>query len=448
MHLETESASGHFLGLSKRFTVGEQLDDGSIVDLVRIPETLGLQLVVWNGQEALFATSFQSGHFEYVPTKHPASFLAAVHFPRSIVDYGSTPELLDEISSLAARFGRVARGDADLLAYFVLSTWFSDVLPLAPFLWIAAPAIAPRERVMRLLALLCRRSLRVSEFALSTLQCIPVGFLPTLICETDGMSRALSRTLQASRRRDTFSTVRGEMRSLCCAKIVVANQPFDRSTLAELPLEMSLSRTSDRDSDMDVADLERTATVLQGKLLKFRLMNRADVASSNPDFPGFAAPLRTLMATVASPIWKDVGLRPRVASLFEGRDRESQAETSTSIEALVVEALLAGCHTADARHLSVLEITRFVNCMIETREGGTEMSPEKIGRRLRGLGIPAISLADGRRGVKLDDRIRRKVHELAVQWPTRSSSRGTNQNCNYCAAQPHHSGDGERDDAA
>lgn len=104
MHVETKSASTRGPLPSKKLTAGEQLSDGSLIELVRTADASGLQLLIWNGQDARFAPSFVSGDFEYVAIERPTSLLAGVNFPKSTVDYGSTRELFDEVSLLMERF--------------------------------------------------------------------------------------------------------------------------------------------------------------------------------------------------------------------------------------------------------------------------------------------------------------------------------------------------------
>ena len=430
------SAAKRSFRLPTKPTAGEFLADGTLLELVRVGDAPELGLLVWDGHEARFVPSFIYGQVEYVPIMSPAPVLAAVNFPKSILDYKSPCELVDEISCLIAAAGPLSGADAERCAFFVIATWLADVLPSAPFLWLLAPSLAPRRSLVRVLQLLCRRSLRVSELTLATLQSVPAGLQPTLIVEAanTSRSRSLLKAIHASGRRGVLSLANGQMRDLCCAKIVIADQPFDRSTGTELPLEISLGLTAN--SATDLAEMERRGAQLQQKLLKLRLQTCAAVASSSPTCDEFATPLQSILLTLAAPVWSDEGLRSRIISLFAELDSELRAEDAVRLEALVVEALLAGCHTRGLRQLPVLEITKNVNTMREGREGGVEMTPEKIGWCLRAVGVRTVSLPDGRRGVELDDKMRQKIHALAAKLQTRSWTLRANQdNCSFCEAQ-------------
>jgi len=431
--MDSEARLSAIPGPVKQYTAGGLIGN-SLIELVR-PADAELQFVVWRANQAHLALSFVHGNSEFFPLEQPASLLAAVNFPISTADYESIHALFDEVSSLIERFGGVLKRDADRLAFFVLATWFADVLPFAPFLWIIKPAVTSHERLMQLLSLLCRYSLRVSALDLRTLQCIPAGLYPTLLVEISGMSRSLEKALRASTRRDTFSPIGSQLRSLCCAKIIVANQPFDHSVSVEPPLEIALSASTSSNSIIDIPEMQRNAALIQKQLLKFRLENRGDVALLSPAFPEFAAPLRTFLATLGAPIWADSVLRARLTSLFEVHDRQARAANASSIEAFIVEALLAACHADEMREISATQLAKSVNTMSASREGGDEISPETVGWKLRKLGVSRESLSSGRNGVKLTEETRRLIHELSSQWQTRSSRSADGQKCAHCANQ-------------
>lgn len=421
--------------LSTKPSAGEVLDNDYVLELVQVSDAPELQFLVWNGHEPRFARSFMYGHLEYVPIQIAPSVVAAINFPSTIADYESARGLVEEISTLIMRVGHLGSDDAERLAFFVIATWLTDVLPVAPFLWLVMPRVAPRAPLLRLLTQLCRRSLRLGDLTLAAMQSLPLNLYPTLISETSGMSRALSQVLRVSSNRGTFSVAGGELREFYSAKVLVADRGFELASCSDMPLEVSGIPTGKPSSVTDIADIALRADLLTAKLLKLRLERLAEVRSLKLEFSEFTPALQTLLPTLAAAVWNDEHLRSRIVSLFEERDRELRAETADRIEALLAEALLAACHTAGAQQWPVFEITKQVNTIIKERGGATEFSPEKIGWELRALGIRTVSLSDGRKGVELLENVRRRIHELALEWETRTWNFGAlPKDCAYCAA--------------
>src|SRR6266478_1821017 len=126
-------------------TAGEVWPNGIILDLVRDEKSDELGLLAWDKDKT------------YVPAKMDPTVLAALQLPSHSASRGSpTRELFDGICKLLAQYTGLSERSLSQVAYFVFATWLTDRVPIAPFLWIVAPAKADGGVLLQLLALFCR----------------------------------------------------------------------------------------------------------------------------------------------------------------------------------------------------------------------------------------------------------------------------------------------------
>src|SRR5438874_12121797 len=103
--------------------------------------------------------------------------------PLEAEPYESLADLIIKISQLILRCVALSDTDARLLAHFVLATWLIDRLPIAPYLALVRPPQSVKTTLLRVLHLLCRRSLFASDATSITLVHACHQLRPTLLID-------------------------------------------------------------------------------------------------------------------------------------------------------------------------------------------------------------------------------------------------------------------------
>lgn len=380
-------------------TIGEELADGSVIELVKNDRTIQPNLLIWNGIDSLLAERLEHRGAVYVPREIDPTVVRALHLPSSASEYGTTAKLFSELEELISRGTSLPKATVQRLVFFVIATWFADQLPQAPFLWIVAPATASTESIRQLLPLVCRRVLWMSGLSLTILRSLPMELRPTIGVEATVVTQSLLKALCASNRRGAYIPSGNKILDVSCAKIVIASQPLRDPAAAGFPLEVTLTPSRTFGPPMSTAEAERVAHGFQGKLLMYRLRSLGKLVPPALDLSEFTAPTQQLATTFATCIVGDDKLQAQIIPLLKERDQQIQIDRTSVLESIVIEALLAACHDSKKRNASVIEITQSVNTILRGRGDVQEVTPEIVGWRLRALDLQTTFLSGGRKGM-------------------------------------------------
>jgi len=108
-------------------------------------------------------------------------------------------------------------------------------------------------------------------------------------------------------------------------------------------------------------------------------------------------------------------LRPKLVTLLKTQDQQRLAEMSDTSEAIVLEATRAlsrdGREQAYARKIAVE-----VNRRLEARGETARLSPEKVGHRLKKLGLRTRPLSQTGNGLTFDKATVARIYELAAMY--------------------------------
>jgi hypothetical protein len=108
-------------------------------------------------------------------------------------------------------------------------------------------------------------------------------------------------------------------------------------------------------------------------------------------------------------------LQNKVITLLKTQDQRRHFEMSDTIEAVVVEATLA--LSRDGRERAyVREIAEEVNRRLEARGETVRLSPEKVGHRLKKLGLRTRPLSQTGNGLTFDRTAVAGIQQLAIEY--------------------------------
>ncbi len=142
-------------------TLGETLP-GLLIECVEDPKQAGrLLLHTWDGHRTSTAPTVEAGGRLYVPKKLESGLAQSVRFAPPSVAFGSTGKLVSSMRDFCLKYARQPEV-ADLLVAFGFVSWFSDLMTVAPILYVLGPASAVTE-LLRLVACFCRRSVLVGD---------------------------------------------------------------------------------------------------------------------------------------------------------------------------------------------------------------------------------------------------------------------------------------------
>jgi hypothetical protein len=108
-------------------------------------------------------------------------------------------------------------------------------------------------------------------------------------------------------------------------------------------------------------------------------------------------------------------LQTKVITLLKSRDKQLLSEMSDSPEAVVVEATLALSRDGRAQAY-VREIAAEVNLRLETRGETVRLSPEKVGHRLKKVGLRTRPLSQIGNGLTFDKDTITLIQRLAALY--------------------------------
>lgn len=395
-------------------TFGESFSNGTLLELAA-DSTGELGLLYWDGERAKLRNRFRRAGRTYVPAAVNAGTLRAIRFPNEAKDYVSTELLFRNILDVLRRFFPLPDRELNLVAYWVLASWFPDVLPMAPTLVISGPSPAYVARFLRLLKCLCRRGLRLAELNPAGLCALPMKLQPTLLAEQTTLTRSMAGLFRASSSRGLYITRSGDFLDLHCVQALFsARNGFD-AIATESALRVAVVPAESGGPSLNERAEEEVAAEFQPLLLEYRLRNHRAVSQSNFDVPEFTPGLRDLARSLGAVIVDDPELAGRIVTLLAPQDAHARACRTTLPEVAIITVALALVHERKLQRMLSKDLTLLVNAALRANGEIVEYSPEEIGWRLSRLGLYAHRMAGGN-GIRFDRDFSRSVHDLARKF--------------------------------
>jgi hypothetical protein len=141
---------------------------------------------------------------------------------------------------------------------------------------------------------------------------------------------------------------------------------------------------------------------------------------------------RAVANALGACIIESSGLQSKLLSLLTPFERQRQADLSTSLEAITVEATLNLAHVGKAQTL-VNEIAGEVNRIALARGERLHYSAETIGHRLKKVGQVTRRLGKTGKGLVMDLATMARVHDLAAVYGGAGLEQDENNlNCPLC----------------
>jgi hypothetical protein len=415
-------------------TGGQVLPNGDLIELVRqAGDDLNVALLHSDGKRSLIAARLELDGTIYEPPDFPPSLLRALRLPIDIQPYGSAATLVKDMATAIAKYTGLFEDLARIVAFSFIATWVFDGVGIAPRLYVVGPQNRGVEQLMKLVRCLARHTVPLAGSAPSALLRLPFELGLTLVFNEPWLTESLRQFLGAAANPNQYVIQGGRLVNPFCPIVLRVERPIGNSAPiagVEIPIWPTHKEIPFLDSSAEVAITKE----FQGKLLGFRLANLHAARESTFDPTDLTSPVRETARSIGACFTGDPDLQAEIISHLRDADAHARILSSTSQEAVIIEAMLFLCHDKNGqngRGLHVGEIAAAVRVLNRGREETQYPSPRRLGEVLRDLGFKTTRLDKKGRGIVLCRNLDRKVHELAANFGVPSLREGVGS-CDGC----------------
>jgi hypothetical protein len=339
--------------------------------------------------------------------------------PTGYAPYGTTEELFARIKLAIAKQTHLSDKDNALLTLWVFSTWFHDVLSIAPGLVITGPA-HEGDAVLRALYAFCYHPVLVAGMTGAALSAIQWDKKPTLLIFEPSLSRRLAALLCSSTRRGYMAlrTAPGASRSAFDyygPKAIYAGEDPPIRAMLQHCIHINALPASGAYSEHVAPITQEMTESLQNQLLHYRSEHLPEVSKLELSAAGFSPDFNAIASALGECIVNAPDLQDELVSLLTPYSDQQIAERLDDLGTLSVGAALALCHQGKYQIL-INEIAAEVNRVLKDRGERIQYSPEKVGHRLKKAGLLSRRVSAAGNGFVLDHASQVRIHEVAATY--------------------------------
>jgi hypothetical protein len=331
----------------------------------------------------------------------------ATPVPTGSAPYGTIDDLFMRIQDAIAVQNFLSDEATALLTYWSISTWFSDGLPLAPGLAITGSA-QMGDGVLRTLRNFCHYPFLLAGISITSLKKMTWSYRPTILSFEPNLSKLMASFLGCSTRRGYLVDASDGFRDYYGAKAIYAGE--DLPAVGKLLSGIHVIATATTTAAPRFP--ESTVVPFQNQLLSYRLKNLVKVEGSNFNALTLPSDMRPLANALGACIVDSPKLQSKLISLLTPVAEQRDADRSTSLEGVTLEATLNLCHEGKSQML-VSEITAEVNFITKGRGERLIYNAETIGHQLKKVGLFTRRLGKAGKGLTMDLATITRAHELA-----------------------------------
>jgi hypothetical protein len=295
-------------------------------------------------------------------------------------------------------------------AFWVISTWFQEALTVLPCLAITGPAHEATE-FLRVLHELCSGSLLLAGFRRGDLQ--DVSRRTLLISEPNLNNQTAALLGNLTNRGFMIVEQRSYLYCHSSRAIYIGDDP----TIKRIQHAIYIDVTPALDEEKGIAPElgHRNIKYLLGHLDEYCKTNLDQVSRLEFNPTGVSPETAAIAKALGSCIVDAPELQEKVVALLKAQEQQRPSQRSDSTEAVVIEAALT-LSRQQREHIYVREIAVEVNRLVEARGEGSKLSPEKVGHRLRKLGLPTRRLSQAGNGLVMDKETMARLQTLSGMY--------------------------------
>jgi hypothetical protein len=419
------------------------MKDGTLVELVEDGQNpVRRCFAIWKDGEVRFSDRLEQDGQVFVPTAKDSKMLGCIRLPRGVEPYGSATKLATGLESLISQCIGLDERYLPVLVNFVLSTWFVDRFLVAPYLSVVGLPQSGKTTLLRLLSLVCRRSLLLADISSASFYRACARFMATILIDetgTVGNNRVLRHMLRSGTTRDVLAVrTDGHLHSYG-AKVIswleLPDDPALNSRCILLPMFESKSTTL---LGTDDPRIRERAAHLQAQLLRFRLENfkmLQPVAVPGDEVlrPRSRDLLRTLAAATAQNV-----VRCQVLREFFESGHAAPSEPLNPEQNAVLHFLFAVVHAREKyQNVWISELTQKVNDILKGGGEKMQLLPRKTGSVLTSMGFSHRTRTNTGWTLRLDRQDIERIHQLVACYGIdefKGQFTVSRENCEFCRA--------------
>ena len=397
-----------------------ELKDGTLVEVVQDPENPDRTLLaVWREGEVRYVDQLEDDGRVLVPLQRKTNeIFGRLRLPNMARPHESMQSLYIRLERLISQCVSVDAAYYPVLADFVVSTWVVDRFPVAPYLSVVGLPQSGKTTLLKVLSLVCRRALLVSDITSASFYRASARFMPTMLIDEAGSvrnNRGLRHILRAGTTRDVISVLENRTFHAYGAKAISWLEPPDDLALNSRCVFISLFETTRTDlarpSDGEVT---REAGHIQSQLLQFRLENYQKVRPEPVPGDGMLrARSRDLLRVLCAGHFQDVSRSQRLLRFFDSGQAVPDEPLSPEQNAVLL-ALYSIIHLRkEYVAFRTGDLTLIVNYYLEKVGESLRLRPRKVGAVLTSLGFSNRQRTNSGWMVSLHHGDAEKLHQLA-----------------------------------
>jgi hypothetical protein len=396
-----------------------ELEDGTLIELVEDPaDRHHTLLAAWKQGKIEYLDEVNDGDRVLKPFPRTNELLKPLRLPKGASSYRSGQSLIDALEDLMSRCVAIHPKYIQVLADFVLSTWFVDRLVVAPYLAVVGLPQSGKTTLLKLLSLICRRSLLVADVSPASLYKLCAQFSPTILIDEAGtiMHEGVVRhLLRSGTTRDAISVKGNQILHSYGAKVISWIEPPDDPALNSRCILIPMFETTKsglaKPADPDVQEL---ASTLQTQLLQFRFENYKKLRlGSIPGDEILRPRTRDILYALSAAHPQDNKRTQALLEFFKSGEAIPQDSLSMEQNA-VLRALFSMIHLQKSFvSIQTLHLTNTVNYLLQRAGEKLRLQPRKVGAVLKSLGFSNRKRTHLGWIVSLDQNDCEKIHQLA-----------------------------------
>lgn len=400
-----------------------ELEDGSLVEMIEDHEKSSRTLLaIFKEGEVRYVHKHKCAGQVLVPIPREREIIRHVRLPRGAKPFESVAFLLREIDTIFSACLDLEEKYRFLLASFVLSTWFIECLPVAPYVALVGLPCSGKSTVLRLLRLLCRRTLLTADITSAAFYRVCDRLTPTLLIDetgTAGKRRDLFHLLRTGTSRDVIALRRDQSFRAFGAKVVswteLPNDAALNSRCIVVPVHETkrtdLKRLTDTGILEAADDLQQR--FLQYRFEKFRVL-------SLPRIPGderLHSRARDLYEALALPMGENREACERLVDCFavqQSSNREPLHPTYSAVLNFLNHDIHSYPRTSPRRigPIQIGSLTDCVNNFLQWEGERFRLNPRQVGAALTALGMLNRKRTSMGWKILIDRQDEKRIHDL------------------------------------